>query len=483
MNPISQSKVAKNTGFLTIAFIFQKILSFFYFAYLASYLGSDNIGKYSWALSFCGIFALLIEFGLGPVLTREISRDHEKAKSYLANIIGIKLLLTVIIVGTLLITLSFLGRDQITEQLVYLGIAIIVLDSFTFSFYSIFRAYQIMTFEAIGVVIYQAIIVAAGVISVLLGFYLKSLVTAVLLGSIFNFFYSQILLIKKTKIRPTVIFNWEIIKKLLRFALPFALAGVFYKLYTQIDTVLLGLLAGDRYVGWYTVASKFNISLTFIPGAVAMSFFPAMSAYFVSSKEKLTHTFEQAMIYLMLISLPITAGALVLADSLILKLYGPAFEASISALRIIIIGLTFAFLNYPVGNFLNACNRQTLNTVNMGIATLFNIIANVILIQRYNYIGAAIASLATAVLLVSLGIPHVSRIAPYSKKLLFGKFFKGIFASGIMAIVIYMLKPSVHILIIIPLSIIIYFVILYITRGVTKDDLITIYRSVLKKAT
>ena len=483
MNPHDQSKVARNTGFLTIAFVFQKILSFFYFAYIASYLGSENIGKYSWALAFTGIFALLIEFGLGPVLTREIARDKDKAKSYLANVIGIKLLLTVLIIGSLLLTLSLLGRDQLTEQLVYLAIAIIILDSFTFTFYSIFRAYQILAYEAVGVVIYQTIIVSAGVLSIIFGFYLKSLVTAVLLGSIFNLIYSLSLLIRKAKIKPTIRFDRNVIKKLIKIAFPFALAGIFYKLYTQIDTVLLGIIAGDRYVGWYTVASKFSISLTFIPGAVAMSFFPAMSAYFISSKEKLAHTFEQAMVYLMLISLPITAGALVLADSLILKLYGPAFEASIMALRIIIIGLTFAFLNYPVGNLLNACNRQTLNTINMGIATLFNIIANIVLIKYYDYIGASIASLATAVLLVSLGIPWVGKIAPYSKKLLFTKFVKGVLSAGLMALVIWLLQPYIHLIFIIPIGIIVYFVVLYLARGVTREDLSTIHRSVLKKMT
>lgn len=189
MTAFDQSKVARNTGFLTIAFVIQKILSFFYFAYIASQVGSESIGKYSWALSFAGIFALFIEFGLGPVLTREISRKCDRAKSYIANVIGIKLILTIIVVGVLLITLSFLGRTQTTQHLVYIAIAIIILDSFTFTFYSIFRAYQKLSYEAIGVVIYQILIVSVGIASIVLGLYLKALVVAVLVGSIFNFTY------------------------------------------------------------------------------------------------------------------------------------------------------------------------------------------------------------------------------------------------------------------------------------------------------
>lgn len=476
-----QSKIARNTIFLTGAFIFQKVLSFFYFAYISRQLGSDNIGKYVWALSFAGIFALFIEFGMGPVLTREIARNYEKAKSYLANVLGIKLLFSAVTIVALLATLQFMGRDNTTLNLVYLAIAIVILDSFTFSFYSIFRAYQKLHYEAIGIVIYQLLIVGAGVLSLFFGFYLRALICAILVGSAFNFLYSFSLVLFKAKIRPSFNWNSKIVKTILKIALPFAIAGIFFKVNNEIDKVLLGVLAGDRYVGWYSIASKFNISLTFIPGAFATSFFPAMSRYFITSKEKLAHTFEKAMIYLMAVSLPITAGSFVLADKIILRLYGPAFEASIAAFQIIIFGLIFVFLNYPVGNFLNACNRQTLNTVNMGIATAVNISLNIFLIPKYTYLGASIAALVSAVLLVSLGIPWVAKIAPYSKKLLFKKFLKILFASAAMGVLILLLRDGASVLLLIPAGIVIYFVLLYAVRGVTREDFSIIYRSVFKK--
>jgi len=89
-------KVAKNTTFLTIAQAIQKVLSFFYFAYLASQIGDVNIGKYVWALSFTGIFALFMEFGLSRVLTREVAKDYSRAKKYLANVLSVKILLALI---------------------------------------------------------------------------------------------------------------------------------------------------------------------------------------------------------------------------------------------------------------------------------------------------------------------------------------------------------------------------------------------------
>ncbi|MFA6391398.1 MAG: flippase [Patescibacteria group bacterium] len=477
----SNGRIARNTTLLTGAFIFQKVLSFFYFAYISRQLGSDSIGKYVWALSFAGIFALFIEFGLGPVLTREISRDYEKAKDYLSSVLGIKILFSGIVALAIILSAIAMGRDALTMQVIYVAVAIVILDSFTFSFYAIFRAYQKLHFEAIGLTIYQIIIVGAGIAGVVFGLSIRGVVGAVLLGSIFNFTYSLCLIIYKAKLHLRIKWDKKIVGTLLKIAIPFAIAGIFFKVNNEIDKVLLGVMAGDKYVGWYSIASKFNMSLTFIPGAVATSFYPAMSRYFVTSKNDLAHTFEKAMIYLMGVSLPIATGSFVLAERIILKLYGPAFSASIIAFQIIISGLVFVFLNYPIGNFLNACNKQKINSINMGIATAINIILNVILIPKHTYIGASIAAVVSAVVLILLGMPWVGKIAPYNKKLLFTKFIKLLFSSVAMGILLYLLKDDLSILLLMPIGILIYVILIFAIKAVSVKDLKAVLLSVFKK--
>ena len=49
----------------------------------------------------------------------------------------------------------------------------------------------------------------------------------------------------------------------------------------------------------------------------------------------------------------------ILADKLIITIYGTDFESSIMPLRILISGLLVVFLNFPVGALLNASNRQS----------------------------------------------------------------------------------------------------------------------------
>ena len=84
--------IAKNTSYLTIALIIQKVLSFSYFILLARGLGPENLGKYYFAISFTTIFAIFIDLGLVNYLTRETAKIKDKVPKLLANILGLKII-------------------------------------------------------------------------------------------------------------------------------------------------------------------------------------------------------------------------------------------------------------------------------------------------------------------------------------------------------------------------------------------------------
>ena len=90
---MDSSKIAQNTTYLTIASIFQKLLSFIYFAFIAKILGTEALGQYQVVLSFTGIFIIFMDFGLGPVLTREVAKEEDKLKNYFSKVFGLKLFL------------------------------------------------------------------------------------------------------------------------------------------------------------------------------------------------------------------------------------------------------------------------------------------------------------------------------------------------------------------------------------------------------
>ena len=75
---MSERILAKNTTFYASALALQKALSFIYFIFIARFIGVENNGKYSFAMSFTTVFAIFLDFGLTQILIRETSRDPRK---------------------------------------------------------------------------------------------------------------------------------------------------------------------------------------------------------------------------------------------------------------------------------------------------------------------------------------------------------------------------------------------------------------------
>ena len=86
-------KVAKNTAYLTSAFVGQKVLSFVYFTIIARTVGVDGAGRYFIAVSFTTIWSVFVDLGLANVLVREVAKFPEKAQKLFANVLGMKIIL------------------------------------------------------------------------------------------------------------------------------------------------------------------------------------------------------------------------------------------------------------------------------------------------------------------------------------------------------------------------------------------------------
>lgn len=254
-------------------------------------------------------------------------------------------------------------------------------------------------------------------------------------------------------------------------AWPFAVLGLFTNIYAQIDVVILSVIKGSEAVGIYGVPSRTLNALQFVPMAFSASLYPAMSKYFVESKDKLQNVFEKGFIYLSAICVPIAVGIFLLAGPIIITAYKIEYEASIPALKILAPSLVFAFLTFPVGALLNACDKQKVNTVNMGIIMVINIALNLILVPRFSFIGSAWAWFITNVVWFVLTIYWAEKLIHYSKKLLLINFLKALFSAIVMGFAVLYFKDKIHIIIDVCVGAAVYVVIMFLVKGFTADEI------------
>lgn len=470
------SNIAKNTSYLTLALILQKIISFFYFALLARFLGPSDLGKFYFAISFTTIFAILIDLGLANVLTREVAKNQSKVSRLIGTIVTMKIPLALISVLGALIIINVSPTDPLVKTLVYISIFSMVLDSFTTTFYAAIRGFHNLKYESIAAVIFQLIVLVFGYGSLLLGGGLYFAMGALALASLFNFTYSLWVARTKLKVKIKLIYDKALIKSLILISWPFALYAVFQRLFTYLDSVLLSFLAGDEQVGLYQVAFKIVFALQFLPLAFTASVYPALSAYWQSDRRQLEITFARALNYLTIISLPIIVGTFLLADKIVL-LFSSGYSAAALPLQIAILALFFIFLNYPIGSLLNACDSQKQNTRNMIITAIFSIILNIILIPRYQVMGAVVTVLMSNSLMFALGVYSVFSLIKYNFKENLSVLLKSLIAALVMGFIITLVKPTLSLLLIIPISGVVYLALLYLLGGIRREDVASILNS------
>lgn len=474
------TNIARNTSYFTFALILQKIISFTYFTIIARALGPEDLGKYYFAISFTTIFAIFIDLGLTNVLTREVAKDEGKASEFLSNVLFIKSVLSFFSVLAVAAAVNLLGYSGLVKQLVYISSVSMALDSFTASFFAVSRGFHNLFYESIGSVIFQIIVLAAGFLILKMGGGLRWLIGALALASIFYFFFSLILIRKKWGVRVRPKFNFAIAKFIIKIAVPFSLFAIFQRIYLYLDSVLLSVLAGDRYVGLYQVAFKIIFALQFLPMAFTASLYPAMSAYWVKNREQLGITFERAMSYLVIISLPISAGIIALADKIVL-IFKSGYGESVLPLQISMLALPFIFLIFPAGSLLNACDRQKTNTAIMAAGLALSVIINILLIPRWQAAGASITVLATNFFMFVASLAVVPQITPYKSGKIIKVFFKSLASVALMAATAWYLKSFINIFAVTIISAFIYFALLFLLKGFKKEDIASIYQSFIKK--
>ncbi len=380
---ISGKNIVKNTFFLTISYVGQKILAFVYFTAIARMVGDEWTGKYFVAIAYAMIFSVFIDFGLTPVLIREVAKDRDNAKRYIGAIFAAKLLFTAITIVAAVIVLQFLGYDGLTRNLIYLALIVVTLDSVHLTLYGILRGYQNLAIESKGIIVGQIITVGIGITSLLVNPQLEWLIIALVAGSLYNIVYSLVKIKKKLGISLKPVWNNSIIKSLLAIALPFALSGIFVKVYSYIDSIFLSLFISEQSVGWYSVAYKLTYAFQFLPMAFVASLYPAMSSLFVEDRKQLVKVFERSLWYMAIIATPIVFGIWSLADAIIPAFFGSEFLNAILPLEVLVFVLFFIFLDFPVGSLLNAVGKQKIKTAIMGLTMVVNVALNAGLIPQY----------------------------------------------------------------------------------------------------
>src|SRR5438552_2383087 len=183
----------------------------------------------------------------------------------------------------------------------------------------------------------------------------------------------------------------------LRESWPLFVNQLLQNLFFKVDALLLPGLASNVAAGVYAAAYKVSEGAGIISSSFTLALFPRLSR-----ETDLSGAYRLALRSLLQIAFPLGVGVALLSEPIVALVGGREYlPDSALALSILICYLPLSYANGLTQYVLIAAGKQRLLTGAFVAALVFNVAANLLLIPRFGYVGAAWVTVASEVVLLA----------------------------------------------------------------------------------
>jgi len=401
-------RLAKNTIASLLTQVSTPMASFILVLMIARRLGTSGLGEYSTALSMYFIFQALSSFGFHLLITREVARDSSNANKYFVNGIFLAFFFSIVSALLMCIAVNWITVVPTIRQSVYVLSSSLLFYTLALVFQSICRAFEKLEYITIPHVVGNICKLAFGIYLLYQGYGLVALMAVILFSQIINFLLSLYFSLHFIK-KPLEKLDFRFCKKILGSIPIFTLIIILSTIRGNIDILLLTKMIATEEAGYYSAAYKLvNLSKLGI-SCYIMALQPIIFRSFVSSLQKLGTICTESIRYLIIIVMPIVVSVIVLSDRIILLIFKEDFLPSAHALSITIWVLLFYSFTQVLATALIGSDyqRRDLEANLIGLVTCIGL--NVVLIQRFSFIGAAIATCASVFIVAAVQYHYVAK--------------------------------------------------------------------------
>jgi polysaccharide transporter, PST family len=382
-------KIIGNTGWLFADKIIRMGTGIFVWVWIARYLGPTNYGLFSYAVAFVGLLTPIAVLGLDNLVIREIVNKKDEKDEVLGTAFIMRIIGGIITVIISMIIIVLIKRGEVVT---YWLVGIIAASTLFLSFDVIDLWFQSQVRSKYSVIAKNAaffIVTAMRIMFIkfnasVIAFAWASFAEA-LLGAfgLIIYFYINGNSLSRWKM------NIKLSKSLLIECLPLLISNTAILLYMKIDVLILGQMTGERSVGIYSAATKISEAFYFIATVIATSVFPVIIGNSDMYYDRLKRLFNATSMLAYFVMIPLS-----LLANVIIKIFGAQYSEAGPMLAVHTWATIFVFLGVAQGSWYikegkKGIYMQLYRTL---IGTVINIALNIILIPKYQGMGASIAT-------------------------------------------------------------------------------------------
>jgi O-antigen/teichoic acid export membrane protein len=383
--------------------LLSKVASLAFYVFLARFLGRENFGDFTFALSLALLLTSLADLGGDQIMTREVARSESEIHHLFWNAILLKAVGGGIGVGVAAAVAVFGDYDPNVQLVVVILAFAVLLELIAKTVFAAFRAFEDMAPIASTLVLQRFLTAGVGITALALGGGVLAVSLIYLAGAAVALVYVSRGLIKRA-VRPRLRLSYPRARWLALTALPIGVSGIFSAVAFRIDATMLSLFKGNGAVGLYGAAYRLLESTLFLSYAFVAAAVPTLSRLRRETTPSIAEGYETSAKVMVAVLLPLGVGFALFAEPVTLLLYGDEFEAATGAVRLLGGAAALYGISYLSAYVLLSQNRQRAIAWITGVVAVENILLNLVLIPRYSFMGAAFVTTVSEATLALLTV-------------------------------------------------------------------------------
>ncbi len=362
-------------------------------------LGPDEYGIFMWAIGLATVAEVFMDFGLHQVTIRGIAKDHTQAGPVFRTSLWLKALPAVGMVIVFGGVVVWLRDDPVVRlaSLIMLGSA--VMRSYVLTARGVLQGLEQFGADALVTVLDRALLLGACGLALWLGASVIQVSLVFLAARVVSTLVALVIAERSlgSQIGPAP--AW---RTLVAEALPVGLFLLVLNLYNRIDTLMLGVMQGDRATGFYNTAYPIYEGLTYASAIITAVLVPRLSRLWVSDRRAYRALVGRSLVGTAALAVVVAGAAWPLAGFAIQLFFGAEYVDAVPALRWLLVGLPFIYVIWVLHTVALSAHRTDVLLKVTAAGTLLNVGLNLLLIPAYSYTGAAIATVISEVLAMVL---------------------------------------------------------------------------------
>ncbi|WP_231427181.1 flippase [Pedobacter sp. Leaf250] len=388
------SGLKKNIAFNTLLSISQILFPLVTFPYASRILGPEGMGAINFADNIITYFLIFSALGIPLYGVREIAKvkhDQIALGRVFSELILIHLLTSILSVVILLIITFSSDRLMENIELYKIGMTILLGNVFIAEwFFQGIEKFKYIAIRTVSIRLFTIVLLFTLIhaVSDLNTYYALNLV-ATLLAAVANM-YSVSKMVK-------ISFKDLSLKHHLRPLLIIFSNSIITTIYLVFDTIILGFLTSNVYVGYYSASMRISKLSLVIIGVLSAVLLPRLTIAFKEKNwEEARSLLNKSINFVVFFSIPFAIGTYCLAEEIIRLFAGQKYLAAVSSLQILSFIVIFVGISQVFANEILLPLHQETKIL---YASLFGVVIslglNFLLIPHFKQNGAAISSLAT----------------------------------------------------------------------------------------